>query len=200
MEGPPLVIVSGLPGTGKTRIAEGLGRRTGLPVFSVAWLLGALSPWGVLERPDRGRLAYALIGAQIEQQLRSGGGAIVDGMVGSAELRARWRGLAERFRALFVVIECVCSDAKLHRRRLDEREESIPGWPSPDWDHAQEMRGRYAPWRGPRLVLDSVRPFAENLAAATRYLEMELGAPSKRGGLGLGQLRGAFLGQLPSAL
>jgi predicted kinase len=84
-----VVVCSGLPGTGKSRLAEGIGRGLEISVFSVAWVLGALAPFGFLERSDRGEIAYALLTALVEHQLRLGQSAIVDGMVGSRHVLTR---------------------------------------------------------------------------------------------------------------
>jgi predicted kinase len=161
-----LIVISGLPGTGKTCLAEALSNQHEIPVFSVAWVLGALADFGDLEQPDRGRKAYAIITALLEHRLRLAQSAMVDGMVGSDEVRTRWLELADSYGAALKVIECVCSDAALHRARIEGRDDSIPGWPDPDWDHVEAMRARYAPWAGERLILDAVLPFEKNLRAA----------------------------------
>jgi predicted kinase len=168
VEAPRIVVISGLPGTGKTRLAESLSVQLELPVFSVAWVLGALASFGVLERPDRGAMAYEIITGLLEHRLRLRQSAIADGMVGSAETWTRWRELAERYRADFIAVQCVCSDLAVHRARIEARQEQVPGWPDPGWDHVEEMRKRYEPWAGKRLVLDSVLPFERNLRAAKR--------------------------------
>jgi predicted kinase len=166
-----VVVCSGLPGTGKSRIAEGLGRGLGISVFSVAWVLGALAPFGFLERSDRGEIAYALLTAMVEHQLRLGHSAIVDGMVGSRHVRRRLQELADLNSAEFRAIECVCSDATVHRERIEARNDRIPGWPDPGWDHVLEVRSRYAPWTGDRLIVDSIRPFEENLVTAKSFVQ-----------------------------
>jgi predicted kinase len=165
-----VIVLSGLPGTGKTRLAEGLARRLGISVFSVAWVLGALAPFGMLERRDRGPIAYALLTALVEHQLRLGQSAIVDGMVGANEVRRRLRELAQLHGAAFRVIECVCSDPAVHRERIEARHDPVPGWPDPGWDHVVEVRQRYEPWAEERSVLDSIEPFEENLVAAERFV------------------------------
>jgi predicted kinase len=167
---PLVIIFSGLPGTGKTRLAEGIARKLGVPVFSVAWLLGALARFGVLERADRGAMAYALVVNLVEHQLRLGQSAIVDGMVGSDPVRRRLRELAELHGATVRVIECVCSDEGLHRARIEARSDPVPGWPDPGWDHVVDVRELYEPWTEKRLILDSVQPYEENLVMAERYV------------------------------
>jgi predicted kinase len=165
-----VIVLSGLPGTGKTRLAEGLARRRGISVFSVAWVLGALAPFGMLERHDRGPIAYTLLTALVEHQLRLGQSAIVDGMVGANDVRRRLRELAQLHGAAFRAIECVCSDPAVHRDRIESRHDQVPGWPDPGWDHVVEVRRRYEPWADERSVLDSIDSFEENLVAAERFV------------------------------
>src|SRR5918999_5554907 len=69
---PRLIVVSGLPGTGKTRLAEALSTQLEIPVFSIAWVLGAMARFGALEHTDRGAKAYAIITALLEHRLRLG--------------------------------------------------------------------------------------------------------------------------------
>ena len=95
---------------------------------------------------------------------------VLDSVTPSERIRSAWRDIAARTGARFVAIECVCSDEGLHRSRLDVRNRSIPGWPEVTWDQVSEVRSRYEPWTGERLVLDATRPMDENLAAAEAYV------------------------------
>jgi predicted kinase len=169
-----LIVFSGLPGTGKTALAEFTGRTCGLPVFSVAWVIGALSPFGLLDRETRGPVAYSVLTMLARRQLDLGQGAILDGMCGRESVREEWRRLADGYESRFLPIECVCSDAELHRRRIEARDEDIPGWPDPGWEHVQEMTARYETWSTPRLMIDCVNKLGENQAAVLRYLKTGL--------------------------
>ena len=169
-----LAVFSGLPGTGKTALAEAAARSKKVPVFSVAWVLGALAPFGVLESKRRRRIAYALLTVLARRQLDLGQSAIIDGMVGEQRVRNEWRQLAEWNGALFLPVECVCSDRELHRQRIEVRQESIPGWPDPDWSHVEEMRADYEPWTEERLILDAVEPLASNCRTALAYIDAAL--------------------------
>jgi predicted kinase len=173
---PHLIVFSGLPGTGKTTLAEATGRRLRIPVFSVAWILGALAPFSILERPERGDLAYALLTMLVTRQLMLGQSAIVDGMVGSSAVRDRWQQIARERGGGFVAIECVCSDTRVHRHRVEARREEIPGWPDPDWRHVETMQRRYEPWSSEHLTVDAVDPFGHNLVLVNRYLSQPVAA------------------------
>jgi predicted kinase len=171
---PVLIVVSGLPGTGKTTVAEALARSRGIPVFAIAWILGSLAQHGILEAPDRGPAAYEILTMLAKRQLMLDQSAILDGMIGSSEMRERWRRLAHEHSAAFIAIECTCSDAELHRARVERRRECIPGWPDPDWEHVENMRAGYESWTGKRLVVDSVEPYERNLHEVERYIRREL--------------------------
>lgn len=44
--GQRLIVVAGVPGTGKSTLADRLGADLSVPVFAIDWLLGALTPFG----------------------------------------------------------------------------------------------------------------------------------------------------------
>jgi predicted kinase len=136
-------------------------------------VIGALSPFGLIDRANRGPVAYSVLTMLTQRQLDLGQSAVLDGMCGRESDRENWRRLAERYGARFLPIECVCSDTELHRHRIDARDENIPGWPDPGWEHVDEMRGRYETWSTPRLVIDSANPLSDNQRAVLRYLSLD---------------------------
>ena len=78
--------------------------------------------------------------------------------------------LAAQYGAVFRVVECVCSDRELQRRRLKVRNRGIPGWPELSWAEAESVRERYESWQDDRLVLDTVHPLDVNREALHSYL------------------------------
>jgi predicted kinase len=67
--------------------------------------------------------------SSMARQLQLGSDAIVDATGLRAEDRLRLRAVAEALEAVFVGVECVCSDEGAHRGRL-QRSRGIPGWPA----------------------------------------------------------------------
>ena len=166
---PILILVSGLPGAGKSTLAEGLGRALGCPVFAKDWLEAALWRSGVQREQGSGWAGYELLTALAESQLRLGQSAILDCVAGREVLRRQWQALADQFQAGFRPVECVCADTALHQARLAVRQRGIPGWYELDWAEVERVRARYESWETERLVLDMAQPRAQNLQAALTY-------------------------------
>src|SRR5450755_3467629 len=65
--------------------------------------------------------------------------AIVDDLLRDSEV-VQWRETAAHFSAGLFLIECICSDAVIHRARIEGRARGIPGWHEVGWDYVERMR------------------------------------------------------------
>jgi len=167
------IVFTGLPGTGKSSIAETVARERGIPVFAKDWLEATLIRCELKPAengPPLGSAGYQLLTTLAERQLRLGQSVILDSVASTLSIRAEWRALAQTYQAAWHVIECVCSDEAAHRKRLGVRQRGISGWHELDWSEVERVRAYYAPWNEERLILDAMKPLEENIAAALRYL------------------------------
>src|SRR5215218_1777669 len=93
---PPrvLIVLSGLPGTGKSVLADSIARFFGFPVVSVDPIESAMLRSGV--RPDQptGLAAYLVAEALADSWLALGLSPIVDAVNGVSEAKEMWRTLA----------------------------------------------------------------------------------------------------------
>jgi predicted kinase len=169
-----LIVFSGLPGTGKSTLAEALGRELGIPVFAKDWLEATLLRSGLKPTHNEKSLGFAgyeLLTTLAERQLMLRQSVILDSVAASQSIRNTWRRLSDRYDAGYRAIECICSDEMLHRSRLNERKRGIPGWHELGWSEVERVKRYYLPWQGQCLVLDMTNPFAENLSTARVYCE-----------------------------
>ena len=163
------MIVSGLPGVGKSQLADALGRDLGAAVLSVDPIEAAICRSGIPQSFETGLAAYEVVAVLAEHQLRLGHTVIADAVSSLEVAREMWRVAAARGGAALRVIEVVCSDEHLHRERLAARRRDIDGFPEPTWDDVLRRRAEWEPWRERRLVIDTA-PADENLPDALAYL------------------------------
>jgi predicted kinase len=169
--GARLIVFSGLPGTGKSTLAEAAGRQLRVPVFAADWLLGSLTPFGGYHLDELLKIGAELLTTLAFRQLELGQSAIVDFPAEDLATRTRWRSLAHAAGAQFRVVVCACSDRELHRARLERRTRGIPGWhEGGNWANVERRLAEFPPWTGEVLTIDAVRPPAENLAAVLDYV------------------------------
>jgi predicted kinase len=169
-----LIVMTSLPGTGKSSIAEAVGRELGCPVFAKDWLEAALRRSDLAQISETayllGYAGYELLSTLAERQLRLGQSAILDSVASTQSIRTIWRTLATTYIAGWYVVECTCSDMALHREPLLCRERGIPDWPEVDWSEVERVQRYYAPWQEERLILDASCPMTTNIDRALRYV------------------------------
>jgi predicted kinase len=166
-----LIAMSGLPGAGKSSIADALGRRLAAPVLSVDPAEAAMWRAGIDRGQPTGLAAYIVVEALAAEILALGQTVIVDAVNDVPEARGQWRGLAARRGVPLCQIEVVCPDPALHRRRLEARRRDIDGFDEPTWASVEARRANFDTWRDDRLVLDSTAPIAANVQAVMTHLD-----------------------------
>jgi predicted kinase len=165
-----LIVMSGLPGAGKSAVAEELGRRIPAPVLSVDPVEAAMWRAGIDRGQPTGLAAYVVVEALAGEILALGQRVIVDAVNDAEEAREQWRALARRSGAALRLIEVICSDPDVHRRRLAGRRRGLDGFPEPTWASVQARRAAFTNWCADRLVLDSIASPADNARTALAHL------------------------------
>ena len=146
-----LIILGGLPGTGKTTIARELARRLGAVHLRIDRIEQAIRDSGVIASLDDAgyRVSYVVA----EDNLRLGRTVIADSVNPLQVTRRAWRDVARRAQVGAMEIEIICSDMDEHRRRVETRTIDIPGLRPPTWREVVERE--YDAWDRDRIVIDT---------------------------------------------
>ncbi len=161
-----LVVLSGLPGVGKSTVARALAARSNALWLRVDAIEHAMrgSAMAVRDIADGG---YAAMRAVASGALRQGFRVVADAVNPLPVTRDPWLEVAREAGSGLSEVELVCGDLMEHRRRVEAREAEVPGLALPDW--AAVKAREYRAWTRPVLRVDTGEMTVE--AAAGRIME-----------------------------
>jgi predicted kinase len=161
-----LIVFAGLPAVGKSTIARALAQALGAVWLRVDTIEHAIARPST-DVADAGyRAAYALA----SDNLRLGLTVVADSVNPLTVTREAWREVARQAGVGHLDVEVICSDASLHRRRVETRPADIPGHVHPTWLEVTERE--YHPWDRERLLIDTAR---QDVSAAVATIRQALG-------------------------
>jgi predicted kinase len=168
-----LIVLSGLPCTGKSDLAVRIAPVLGAAMFSVDPIESAILRAGIARTFETGVAAYLVAESLADLHLSHGGTAIVDAVCSVEWAKALWRELAARHVTALRVIECKCSNEAVHRERLAARRRGM-AFAEPSWADVEQRRTEYVPWPTvvdePVLVLDAIEAPEDNARQALSWL------------------------------
>jgi aminoglycoside phosphotransferase family enzyme/predicted kinase len=153
---PLLLLVGGLPATGKSALARALaGRLAAVAVNSdvvrkrragIAPTTRRAAPYGEgLYAPAATEATYAALAEEARQWLEQGVSVVLDATFRRAAYRAQAVAVAEALRVPWLAIECVCAPA-VARARLAARAQEAAAVSDADWAVYEQLAREWEPW------------------------------------------------------
>ncbi len=170
MNNPKLIIICGLPGSGKSTISKSVSKKLEIPVFSVDPIESSIIRAGITKSFETGLAAYLVAKTLATANLEAGNSAIIDAVSGVMEAKQMWRELAKKLEVPLVIIECTVSDKSQHKTRIEKRVRNIHGIPEVTWDDVNKRETEYIAWEEEKLTLDAVNSQAKNINQALQYI------------------------------
>jgi len=142
-----LIVIGGLPGTGKTSLARGLARALDAVHVRIDTIEQALRS-ATIGSDALGAAGYVVGYGVAADNLRLGRTVVADAVNPLTSTRAAWREVGARAAAAVIEVEVICSDAGEHRRRVTARVSDIRGLKLPAWDQrpGRMSHGRARTW------------------------------------------------------
>lgn len=157
-----LIVISGLPGTGKSAVAAELAARSESVYLSIDPIEDALLGAGLPRSWETGVAAYEAARRVAEQNLALGRSVVVDAVNDSEPARGTWRAASATAGTDLAFVLLTLDDEVEHRRRLESRLRDLVHVPEPSWDEVTARAATYAPWAdGECLRVDAARPVHE---------------------------------------
>lgn len=169
MSTPTLIIVVGLPGTGKTTFSRALAKRLQARHLNTDIIRDTVAMRGRYD-PEAKKRIYDLMLLEASRSLAIGQTIILDGTFYQETLRESYRQLSFAERIPLYWIELRASEEVIRQRTGQRREYS-----EADFQIYQQVRDQFEPFPDERLILNSDRPDAlpAMLDEAQRYIENE---------------------------
>ncbi|WP_064685400.1 AAA family ATPase [Rhizobium bangladeshense] len=147
-----LVIIGGLPGSGKTTISRALARRLGAVYVRVDTIEQAIRT-SVDPSNDIGPAGYVVAYGIAEDNLALGRVVIADSVNPLRVTREAWLAVAARSGVIAAEVEVICSDKTEHRRRVETRKTDVEGLAKPTWQKVVERI--YDDWGQRPIIVDT---------------------------------------------
>jgi predicted kinase len=160
-----LIVFAGLPGTGKTTIAEQLARQLGAVYLRIDAIEQTLRDSGAYNNltNDAGYLVAYVIA---EENLQLGRIVIADSENPLELTREAWLKVAARAGVRAVEVELQCSNPEAHRRRVEGRATDMAGIRHPSWESVAHRT--YQGWTREHIVVDTAQRSVEECVRIIR--------------------------------
>jgi predicted kinase len=165
---PVLVLLSGLPGSGKSYLARRLAEEMPFLIIESDRVRKILFP-SPQYAAEESMLTHRTSHALIEKKLRAGVRVIHDATNLIGFHRELVRRIAERAKARVIIVRVVASEEAI-RQRMEKRQESRTphDLSDADWSVYQRMVPREEPIRRPHLVVDTGADLEEGIRKILR--------------------------------
>jgi predicted kinase len=162
-----LVIFSGLPGVGKSTLANKLARKLRWPLLKIDDVIGQVPENPGIEFWDS---KVNVLLDVLNTQLELGLDVIVDSVFMNMD-RQHAQEMARKYQVRFLPIYVFLSDEKVWQERVTKRFNELNDQDVATWERIQHQREHFAQWEeDTALFIDSINPVDENFASVLNFI------------------------------
>lgn len=170
-----IVLFAGLPGTGKSTLADALASATGGHILNKDRIRAALfGPHQISYSREQDDFCQTIMLQSADFLLQKGVSLplILDGRTFSRPYQVEAvRAFAHEHKRGLAIIECICSDEVAQARLEADQSSGIHLAANRTFRLYQSLKVQFEPIAGPKLTLDTASPIDQLLEQCLRYLE-----------------------------
>ncbi len=162
-----LIMVCGLPGTGKSSFSKELAKKIGADYLSSDSIRMQVLDRRTYSKDEKSRI-YRLLAEKAGRSLTEGKSVIVDATFYLRDYRELFCSVAENNGTSLEIIECVLDEKELRGRiekRKGEKSES-----EADFEVYLKIKGIFEPIEREHLILDMALPLDEQIKRVLKYI------------------------------
>lgn len=148
-----LIVMSGLPGTGKTSVAEELAGHLDIEKLTTDELRRRIDKHPDYSKKHK-RSVYAALMEEAGKQLKKGNSVILDGTFFKQDMRRRAEELARDHRDIFFLIEVVCPE-DIVKKRIEQRYQAGTDASEADFNVYKIMQNQFEKIDNPDFVVNT---------------------------------------------
>ena len=162
-----LVLLTGLPGTGKSEIARRIAPELGALILSADPIDATLLRVGIdHDRPDI--VGFELMKTVAREHLALDMPVVIDAVNPFQWVRDHYGAIAAAEGKPFALIATTCNDSEVHRSRVERRYKR--GEKHITWDGVERQIAYYEPPTNPAITLDASGSLEDNVAMVLERL------------------------------
>ena len=147
-----LILVCGLPGSGKTTVANKIAEKTESLLFSTDVVRKEMVDKPVYDEKEK-EMVYNLIFGMAEKFLKNAKNVVIDGTFYRKDLRKRIRDTAKKMKSDFHIVHVVCEESLIRERMGKRKGEETTS--DADYKVYLKIKGKFEPIREKHFILKS---------------------------------------------
>ena len=165
-----LVLVCGLPATGKSTVSRNIAGKLKATILSTDIIRKQLFSKPTYSSEEK-RLIYKAMFLVAEYLLRSDRNVVLDGTFYKRSLRQKVYNVSKKTGSRLAVVECRATNNNI-KRRMSRRSKRKNDLSDADYEVYKKIRGEFEPINRKHLVLDTSKSKQKNIEEISRHLNL----------------------------